>query len=670
MPFLPPTSRILWRKANAVDRVACAALAIFLIVDLARLIHGPIPGGGWFNIAALISAIYLIARLLPWLRPRLLWSLRSRLIVAYIFIAVVPIVLVLTMVGLSSYLLYLQFGAHLIDDEVQQRMSTVTNTANAVLGTIRNQPPGSTSSDGQLMARPAVISVMEVARKLVPNLQVTVQSGRGIPLRQGHAREFELAGVFEVDSKLYLEAMACGDTPEGIETVIASAPLTPEILDSLSSELGPIQLTTMRLAGEGEQSGLVVDMKDHRFVPAGKISSQRRYLHPAANWLDMRIDGNSIFEAIFPAPGGEEVFAAPVLVSFSVRPSQINHRLFTSLGALGDPLVLALSIIGVVFLLLEAAAFATGVVLTRTITRTVADLYDATQHVRQGDFAHRVRIQKRDQLGVLGESFNSMTSSIGSLITEQRQKERLENEISIAREVQNQLFPQKLPEIPGMEVAALCRPARMVSGDYYDFLLLGPGRLGIALADISGKGISAALLMASLQAALRSQVQQNGTSGTGRLVARLNRHLFLNTTDDRYATFFYATYDAETRRLAYTNAGHLPPLYISGDRVQRLGEGGTVIGLFDNCVYEEGSLTVEPGSLLVAFSDGLVEPENVYGEDFGMQRLTEEVLRHRSGSPARLAEEVLAAVENWAGTQEQADDMTVVVVHWKDTASS
>jgi sigma-B regulation protein RsbU (phosphoserine phosphatase) len=353
-----------------------------------------------------------------------------------------------------------------------------------------------------------------------------------------------------------------------------------------------------------------------------------------------------------------------------VRPSQINHRLFTSLGALGDPLVLALSIIGVVFLLLEAAALATGVVLTRTITRTVADLYDATQHVRQGDFAHRVRIQKRDQLGVLGESFNSMTSSIGSLITEQRQKERLENEISIAREVQNQLFPQKLPEIPGMEVAALCRPARMVSGDYYDFLALGPERVGIALADISGKGISAALLMASLQAALRSQVQQDGTSGTGRLVARLNRHLFLNTTDDRYATFFYATYDSETRRLAYTNAGHLPPLYISGDRVRRLGEGGTVIGLFDNCVYEEGTLTVEPGSLLVAFSDGLVEPENVYGEDFGMQRLTEEVLRHRNGSPARLAEEVLAAVENWAGTQEQADDMTVVVVHWKDTADS
>jgi sigma-B regulation protein RsbU (phosphoserine phosphatase) len=426
----------------------------------------------------------------------------------------------------------------------------------------------------------------------------------------------------------------------------------------------------MRLASAGERTGLVVEMKERRFVPAGKISSQHRYLHPAANWIDMRIDGNSIFEAIFVAPGGQEAFAAPVLVSFSVRPSQINHRLFASLGALGDPLVLALSVIGVVFLLLEAAALATGVVLTRTITHTVADLYDATQHVRQGDFAHRVRIQRRDQLGVLGESFNSMTSSIGSLIAEQRQKERLENEISIAREVQAQLFPQKFPEISGMEVAAVCRPARMVSGDYYDFLMLAPERAGIALADISGKGISAALLMASLQAALRSQVQQDGSSGTSRLVSRLNRHLFLNTSDDRYATFFYSTYDADTRRLTYTNAGHLPPLYISGDRVQRLEEGGTVIGLFDNCVYEQGSLTVEPGSLLVAFSDGLVEPENVYGEDFGMQRLTEEVLRHRNESPGRLAEEVLAAVENWAGTQEQADDMTVVVVHWKELAAS
>jgi sigma-B regulation protein RsbU (phosphoserine phosphatase) len=653
-----------------MDRIACAILLASLIGAIVRAASGPFTGGGWLNLAALISAIYLGARLLPWLRTRLLWSLRSRLIVAYIFIAVVPIVLLLTMVALSSYLLYLQFGAHLIDDEVQQRMSTVSNTANALLGTIRNQPASSAPAEGDLLDRPTVASVMEVARKLVPDLQVTVLRGLDIPPRRGHANEHELAGVFEVDSKLYLRAMACGDTPAGPETVIASAPLSAGTLDALSPELGPIQLTTMRPATPSEHNGLVVEMKDRRFVPVGKISSQHRYLHPAENWLDMRIDGNSIFEAIFVAPGGQKAFAAPVLVSFSVRPSQINHRLFTSLGALGDPLVLALSVIGVVFLLLEAAALATGVVLTRTITRTVADLYDATQHVRQGDFAHRVRIQRRDQLGVLGESFNSMTSSIGSLIAEQRQKERLENEISIAREVQAQLFPQKLPEIPGMEVAALCRPARMVSGDYYDFLALGPGRAGIALADISGKGISAALLMASLQAALRSQAQQDGASGTARLVARLNRHLFLNTSDDRYATFFYSTYDAETRRLTYTNAGHLPPLYISGGAVQRLDEGGTVIGLFDNCVYAQGSLTVEPGSLMVAFSDGLVEPENVYGEDFGMQRLTEEVLRHRSGTPGRLAEEVLAAVENWAGTQEQADDMTVVVVHWKDYVNS
>jgi sigma-B regulation protein RsbU (phosphoserine phosphatase) len=649
-----------------MDRIACAILLAFLMGMVVRTVLGPFPGGSWINVAAILAGVYMAARLLPWLRTKLLWSLRSRLVVAYIFIAVVPIVLVLTMAALSSYLLYLQFGAHLIDDEFQQRMSTVSNTANALLGTIRNQPESVGSTDADLMARPTVASVMDVARQRVPDLRVTVQRGRGIPLRGEHANEDELAGVFEVDSRLYLRAIACGNTPDGFETVTASAPLSAETLDALSPDLGPIQLTIMRLASASEHNGLVVEMKDRRFVPAGKISSQHRHLHPAANWLDIRIDGNSIFEAMFVAPGGQQVFAAPVLVSFSVRPSQINRRLFASLGALGDPLVLALSVIGVVFLLLEAAALATGVVLTRTITHTVADLYDATQHVRQGDLAHRVRIQRRDQLGVLGESFNSMTSSIGSLIAEQRQKERLENEISIAREVQVQLFPQNLPEIPGMEVAAVCRAARTVSGDYYDFLSLSPTRAGIALADISGKGISAALLMASLQAALRSQVQQDGSSDTARLVARLNRHLFLNTSDDRYATFFYSTYDAETRRLTYTNAGHLPPLYICGDRVQRLDQGGTVIGLFDNCVYAEGSLTVEPGSLMVAFSDGLVEPENVYGEDFGMQRLTEEVLRHRSGSPERLAEEVLAAVENWAGAQEQADDMTVVVVHWKD----
>ncbi len=248
------------------------------------------------------------------------------------------------------------------------------------------------------------------------------------------------------------------------------------------------------------------------------------------------------------------------------------------MGDVGPLLVAVLVGAAIIFLVIEITALITGVVLTRTITTSVGDLYEATLHVRRGDLAKRVRVRQRDQLGALGESFNEMTSSISELIDEQRQRQRLENEISIAREVQSQLFPQTLPSLPGLQLGAICRPARVVSGDYYDFIKTGPDRLGIALADISGKGIFAALLMASLQAALRSTAMLDGRRRHGGSGGKLNRHVFRNTSDDRYATFFYAVYDEHARTLTYTNAGHLAPFFVREGNVQELEEGGTVVG--------------------------------------------------------------------------------------------
>jgi sigma-B regulation protein RsbU (phosphoserine phosphatase) len=274
-----------------------------------------------------------------------------------------------------------------------------------------------------------------------------------------------------------------------------------------------------------------------------------------------------------------------------------------------------------------------------------------------------VRIQSRDQLGVLGESFNLMTASISGLIEEQKQRQRLENEISIAREVQNQLFPKRLPSVPGVEVEAICKAARSVSGDYYDFIQISPTRVAMAIADISGKGISAALLMASLQAALRSQLLMDGSEnlGTGELVSRLNKHLVRNTADDRFATFFIAIYDSTTRMLTYTNAGHLPSFLLSQNQARHLDKGGMVLGVYEDCSYEENSVGVPSGALLVGYSDGLVEPENVYGEEFGIRRLQDAATRVQASAPSAIALSLMTAVEEWAGSAEQADDMTVIV---------
>ena len=229
----------------------------------------------------------------------------------------------------------------------------------------------------------------------------------------------------------------------------------------------------------------------------------------------MRINGVSTIELAHVGPPPADAPAA-VFASFGIRASALNSRLFTSVGDVGPVLEILLIAAAVIFLLLGIAGLATGFVLTRTITSSVDDLYKATLHVRRGDFTQRVRVHQRDQLGALGESFNEMTSSIAELIEEQSKRQKLENEIVIAREVQSQLFPQVLPTLPGLELAAICRPARVVSGDYYDFIRTGTNTVGIALADISGKGIFAALLMASLQATLRSHAGFDGLCGNCR----------------------------------------------------------------------------------------------------------------------------------------------------------
>src|SRR5206468_10134871 len=157
-----------------------------------------------------------------------------------------------------------------------------------------------------------------------------------------------------------------------------------------------------------------------------------------------------------------------------------------------------------IFAIIECVALLIGYRLTRTVTGAVAELYDATTHINRGEFSHRISVKSNDQLATLANSFNSMTASIEKLIEEQKQKQRLENELAIAQEVQEQLFPQRISQLPSLEVHGFCRPARTVSGDYYDFLTLGPERLILAVGDISGKGISAALLMATIHSAVRA----------------------------------------------------------------------------------------------------------------------------------------------------------------------
>jgi sigma-B regulation protein RsbU (phosphoserine phosphatase) len=299
--------------------------------------------------------------------------------------------------------------------------------------------------------------------------------------------------------------------------------------------------------------------------------------------------------------------------------------------------------------------------MTRTITVAVHNLYEGTQRIGRGDFSHRIPVKGKDQLTSLGKSFNQMSEQLEKLVTVTKEKERLQSEIAIASEVQNQLFPRGTPPTHTIQLHGCCEPARSVSGDYYDYLSLLNGNLGVAIGDVAGKGISAALLMASIQSIMRTQLAQGTTYSTAGIVAQLNRQLYANTTPEKYATFFFGIYDEKNRMLTYTNAGHLPPLLICGGKISSLEVTGTVVGLFPSMSYEERTVRICDGDLLIAYTDGITEPENAYGEEYGAERLAETILRHQSAEPCEIVARTMESVKQWSNSPELPDDMTVLI---------
>jgi sigma-B regulation protein RsbU (phosphoserine phosphatase) len=272
-------------------------------------------------------------------------------------------------------------------------------------------------------------------------------------------------------------------------------------------------------------------------------------------------------------------------------------------------------------------------------------------------------------LATWGLTFGATTAAAVLLVTlyrvqielqsSRRQLARKEAELSFALEVQRALFPRQLPDKNGLEFAAVCIPARGISGDYYDVMQFPDGRLVFAIADISGKGISAAILMANVQALLRT-LSETGIP-PAEVCKRLNHHLHQVTDASKFATFFYAEWNTVLRRLRYVNAGHYAPVLLGSSRGRQLDEGGVPLGLFPCSEFQTGEVTLQPGDLLALYSDGITEAASGSGEEFGDGRLQTEIEKHSEKPLAEIQAGVLEAVRNWAG-DEPEDDMTLLMV--------
>jgi sigma-B regulation protein RsbU (phosphoserine phosphatase) len=335
---------------------------------------------------------------------------------------------------------------------------------------------------------------------------------------------------------------------------------------------------------------------------------------------------------------------------------------------LSNVLIVAFFVLVGLFVVVELISLIIGGTINRHITRSIHDVYQGILALQQGDLQHKIPVRKHDQFGLLAHSFNQMTGSISRLLEEVVEKKRLEKELEIAREVQATLFPKQLPHPPGMSIFGGCKPARMVSGDYYDFIVEDETHLDIVVGDISGKGISAALLMANLQAAMRSQLlsikHDNPDSiaqSLANIMGQLNQQIYLNSPPEKYATLFLSRYDANSHRLWYCNAGHLPPIVLTPKGAQALEPTGTVIGLLPNASYEAKSMELIPGTLLAIFTDGVTEALNKADEEFGENQLLTALQQSRMHAPEAIWDHVMSRVGDWQSDLPQYDDITLIV---------
>jgi sigma-B regulation protein RsbU (phosphoserine phosphatase) len=649
--------------------------------------EGGVPDLLWviFWVCAVVSGVYYLARLLRFIRSRLLWRLQRRLVVAYMLIGVVPISLILALVLLGAFIINGQFAASLVVMRLHDHFDEIEQVNRVVLHQARY---GGQKSPPVMLEGIRKFYVTELVdyTKSYPGLVITLHLGdvtRSFLLDGKPAENpavvpswmngAEYANIIVDHGQLALRSVERTKTPAGDLTLVLSQPFTPQLLDLVGEGIGPVDVVLTKQVESRAAAGakIVFDSgPEGGYVPGNSISSKVVKLPDPVNFMDFIVFGASSLDPIFWGGDKEEKAGGPAFVLVYSRIFALISRLLATLGDYSAIYVFLFKAVAIVFLVIEIAAFLIGIRMTRTMTRTVDTLYDATERVKAGDFSYRTNFPSHDQLTALGDAFDSMTASVERLMQESQERLRLQSELDIAREVQRQLFPQTVPKVPGLDLYGVCKAARSVSGDYYDFLKLDEHRVGLVLGDVSGKGISAALLMAAIQSALRAQFY-NGSGGsqsstpaqlsTARVVDRLNRQIYANTPLEKYVTFFFAVYDARTRNLSYTNAGHLAPILFRDGKIERLRIGGTVVGLFPSPTYEVGEIRLEPHDVLLAYTDGITEPENTYGEEFGESRLLDVARGMMNSSPEVLVTEIYRSVDEWTGSPELQDDMTLLL---------
>ncbi len=701
---------------------------------------------------AFIPLLYFLIKNARWIAGNLLWRVRSRLIVTYMLVGALPLLLMVALVTLILLAVLVQSSVSLVGRQLDGYLEQSQAAAQA-LGRDLNKLVAGNIDEGRNVER-LRRQLQERADSLAPifpDLTLVVSrdndaGGNGFNVTvRGPASEDTSNGVSPPVQSLNENAPA----PQWLSARLVRDKEFHDLVveEDLSSRRRIHAVHVIKLNQAPNQQAATVfrlsypisenmcahfsHTTDLEVKPA--TASFPLTMTPQGPQPDVekaeRIGGFQgggwpIFKPITEWRTGERVYNEALRVDPSfILPARIYQRVqqFKSGSGFGGLVVLVLTGSIVLFLLISLCAVTYAVVLTRSITRAIHYLYAGTMKVEAGALEHEIPITGDDQLAGLSRSFNRMTKSIRELLRVSAEKQRLDQEMKIAAAVQSRLFPRVIPKSEKLDIAkGVCIPARSVSGDYYDLLEVAPGVIGVAIADVCGKGVSAALMMANLQANLRGQVQasydaynynirltaqsessdsrgvargevvidpaaaQGAAISTDirlgdirpdaypvrRVVERVNQQVAASMMDASFITFFYAEFDEQRSTLRYTNAGHNPPLLIRGGRndegrVRQLDVGGTVLGLFRDAVFDEEEIQIRSDDMLVAFTDGLIEARSPLGEEFGEARLVEVLLKYAHLHAAEIENRILRAVEDWTAEDEQEDDLTLLILKAK-----
>jgi serine phosphatase RsbU (regulator of sigma subunit) len=650
-------------------RVVAACLGLWLLDGLLSLAGWALPAviGVPVRVVLWLFAAWLAWRGFRWVSDRLLWRIRTKLIVSYLFIALVPVVLLTLFMAVAIILLLGLTASRLVTGEIDRAADVLQATARSALAGL---PTGATDAARALSLR------LGAAREAHPSLAYTLLRGGRVAATSGEAPRAlppwwkgpGFAGLVRLrpGDKMSPEALRAV-REEGDAVLILEVPADEAFYADLERRTG------IHVLQRSEMTVERVDEADRSKVRRGKgvafeEGGQRFTAKPDSAFVFVALPEKTNWET------GEKSAFEGLPIAFQYEPRSLVRRLSpiqvprdTSGRSVPEYLIYALGLLGLVFVVMYAVALVLGLLLARSITRGVHALSVGTQKLRQGDFSHQIRIRSRDQLGELAESFNLMSRGIRQLMQEQAEKERLEEELRIARQIQMSLLPvQGLATPSGVRIAALCLPAAEVGGDYYDLLPLSETRMGVLVADVSGKGTSAALYMAELKGLVLSLSRIY--ESPARLLGEANRILAANMDSRSFVTMTYAVVDTASRRMRYARAGHNPLIHFQARTglTRVLTPAGLGLGLdagdrFEK-ILEEDEVPLEPGDFFLFFTDGLSEAMNPGAELFGEGRLRRILEESGTLTSEELKERILEEVRRFVGEADPHDDMTLVVL--------